>query len=314
MINIVKKIYILLFILFLFSCGKEPADLVFDNPYDPLSPNYAGKNNGQTQLPTSITGKDGAPMKLIPAGDFQMGSNDGNDDEKPIHTVYIDAFYMDNYEVTNAQYKKFMDATGHKEPEGYGVTNGNWQFKPWSDPNFKGDDQPVVCINQEDAKSYCQWAGKRLPTEAEWEKAARGGVTGKKYVWGDEFPPSKNAGNFADISAKKVFTNWTPLDGYDDGHTYTAPVGSFKPNGYGLYDMAGNVWEWCADWYDSHYYATSPKSNPAGSVSGSMSILRGGSWYQFLNLTYLRVAFRGSSVPTATNSELGFRCAMDVPK
>jgi len=261
--------------------------------------------------PEEIIGKDGAPMVLIPAGEFQMGSNDGQDDEKPVHTVYLDAFYIDKYEVTNAQYRKFVKATGHKEPEGYGYVNGNWQngFKPWQDKNFNGDDQPVVCVSWEDAKAYADWIGKRLPTEAEWEKAARGGVTGKKYVWGDEFPPSKNAGNFADISAKKVFTNWSIIDGYDDGYTYTAPVGSFKPNGYGLYDIAGNVWEWCADWYDNNYYATSPKSNPAGSASGSYRVLRGGSWLPSLNDYYLRVSSPTFDVPSNLNYLIGFRCA-----
>jgi len=256
---------------------------------------------------TTIAEKD--DMVLIPAGEFQMGSNESSD-EKPIHTVYLDAFYIDKYEVTNAQYRKFVKATGHKEPEGYGYVNGSWQngFKPWSDPNFKGDDQPVVCVKWEDAKVYADWVGKRLPTEAEWEKAARGGVTGKKYVWGDEWPPSKNAGNFADISAKKVFTNWSTIDGYDDGYAYTAPVGSFKPNGYGLYDMAGNVWEWCSDWYDSNYYVTSSKSNPAGPSSGSTRVLRGGSWYYYFDF-YLRVAYRLYYAPAGINSSVGFRCA-----
>jgi len=271
------------------------------------------KNQKPQPLPTkpsgtaTLTEKD--DMVLIPAGEFQMGSNE-SDDEKPIHTVYLDAFYIDKYEVTNAQYRKFVKA-GHKEPEGYGYVNGTWQtgFKPWSDSNFKGDNQPVVCVSWEDAKAYADWIGKRLPTEAEWEKAARGGVTGKKYVWGDEFPPSKNAGNFADISAKKVFINWSIIDGYDDGYTYTAPVGSFKPNGYGLYDMAGNVWEWCSDWYDSNYYATSPKLNPAGSASGSYRVLRGGSWLFFRNGSLLRVSNRDYGAPTLLYYKLGFRCA-----
>ena len=254
---------------------------------------------------TSTTiGKDGAEMVLIPAGEFQMGSSDGASDEKPIHTVYLDAFYIDKYEVTNAQYKKFVQATGHKEPEGYRYINGNWQsgFKPWSDSNFNGDNQPVVCVSWEDAKAYADWAGERLPTEAEWEKAARGGVTGKKYVWGDEWPPTKNAGNFDD----ETTVDSSRIDGYSDGYVYTAPVGSFKPNGYGLYDMAGNVWEWCADWYDSNYYANSPKSNPTGPSSGQYRVLRGGSWYDLDVI--LRTPRRSSYAPTLSRSGIGFRC------
>jgi sulfatase modifying factor 1 len=210
-----------------------------------------------------ITGKDGAPMVLIPAGDFQMGSND-SDDEKPVHTVYLDAFYIDIYEVTNAQYKKFMDATKYKEP--------NY----WNDSKFNAPNHPVVGVRWNDAVAYTKWAGKRLPTEAEWEKAARGGLVGKKYPWGDNL--THDDANYSGTGGKDKWVN-------------TSPVGSFAPNGYGLYDMAGNVWEWCADWYDSKYYASSPKSNPKGPSSGERAVLRGGSWY-FSFDSYLRVADR----------------------
>jgi formylglycine-generating enzyme required for sulfatase activity len=255
------------------------------------------KNQPSETKPTVITGtstiigKDGAEMALIPAGEFQMGSNDGQDDEKPVHTVYLDAFYIDKYEVTNAQYKKFMDATGHKAPA------------YWNDSNYNGPKQPVVGVDWYDAKAYAEWAGKRLPTETEWEKSARGGVVGKKYVWGDEWPPPSKAGNFDD---EKTVDNFV-IDGYSDGYVYTSPVGSFKPNGYGLYDMAGNVWEWCADWYDSNYYANSPKSNPKGPDSSSSAVLRGGSWYFSLDLT-LRVASRYFLNPILDYYLVGFRC------
>ena len=259
----------------------------------------------------TIIGKDGAPMVLIPAGEFQMGDafHEGWGDELPVHTVYLDAFYMDKYEVTNAQYKKFVQATGHREPEGYIFVNGSWVLgKPWQDKNYNGDNQPVMCVSWDDAKAYADWAGERLPTEAEWEKAARGGLSGKRYVWGDDWPPPKNSGNFADETAKKTFPDWTIINGYDDGYAYTAPVGKFTPNGYGLYDMAGNVWEWCADWYDSNYYAISPKSNPKGPDSGLDRVLRGGSWY-LNDGNLLRVAFRFYSAPTYPLNGLGFRCA-----
>jgi len=241
----------------------------------------------------SIVGKDGAEMVLIPAGEFKMGSND-SDDEKPVHTVYLGEFYIDKYEVTNEQYKKFVKATGHREPEGYRYVNKD-RFKPWSDPNFNKDNQPVVCVSWEDANAYAYWAGERLPTEAEWEKSARGGLVGKKYSWGDTLTHDD--------------ANYYSGTGDKDRWKYTAPVGSFSPNGYGLCDMAGNVCEWCADWYDGDYYANSPKQNPKGPSSGiELRVFRGGSWDNF-NVNFLRVASRGFEFnPTDVNDNVGFRC------
>ena len=225
-------------------------------------------------------GRDGAPMALIPAGEFQMGSSDG-DDEKPVHTVYLDAFYMDVYEVTNAQYKKFIDVTGHGAPEYRG------------DSNLNAPNQPVVGVTWHDAVAYAKWAGKRLPTEAEWEKAARGGLVGKKYPWGDSI--SHDNANCRDTAGK-------------DRWKYTARVGSFAPNGYGLYDMAGNVWEWCADWYDGEYYASSPRRNPTGPSSGKYRVLRGGSWDS--GAYYLRAAYRLNLNPPLSSLNLGLRCVI----
>jgi formylglycine-generating enzyme required for sulfatase activity len=219
-----------------------------------------------------ITGKDGALMVPIPAGDFQMGSND-YDNEKPIHTVYLDAFYIDIYEVTNAQYKKFMDATGHKAPY------------CWNDSKFNAPNHPVVGVSWDNAVAYAKWAGKRLPTEAEWEKSARGGLVGKKYPWGDILTHDD-----ANYSGKGGKDKWEQ----------TSPVRSFAPNGYGLYDMAGNVWEWCEDWYSNNYYANSPKSNPKGPGSGKWRVLRGGSWYDSDD-DDLRVA-------DGCGDAVGFRC------
>lgn len=154
--------------------------------------------------------------------------------------------------------------------------------------------QPVVGVNWNDAKAFADWAGERLPTEAEWEKADRGGLVGKKYPWGDTL--TNNDANFGGAGGKD---KW-------DG---TAPVGSFAPNGYGLYDMAGNVWEWCADWYDGNYYANSPKSNPTGPSSGQYKVLRGGSCDS--SDDYMRTAYRNYSDPGSTEYYLsfGFRCA-----
>jgi iron(II)-dependent oxidoreductase len=232
----------------------------------------------------SIIGKDGAEMVLIPAGEFQMGDSlDGMSNALPVHTVYLDAFYIDIYEVTNAQYKKFMDATGYKAPTYWNLLDY------WNDPNYNAPNNPVVGVSWYDAKAYADWAGKRLPTEAEWEKAARGGLVGKRYPWGDVL--TYDDANYNGIGLK-------------DRWTYTSPVGSFAPNGYGLYDMAGNVWEWCADWYDGSYYANSPKSNPKGPDSGSYKVLRGGSWNSDDNL---RTAHRSPSDPTG-DVRHGFRC------
>jgi len=300
----------------------------------------AQKDSQQTpdkpnKMPKEIVGKDGAKMVLIPAGEFLMGTDPSEipelvqfvkqwfpkaeaswfEDETPRHTVYVDAFYMDAYEVTNQQYKKFVQATGHKEPEGFGIDRIEGGevylksgFKPWDDRNYNEDNQPVVCVSWKDAKAYAEWAGKRLPTEAEWEYSARGGLAGKRYAWGDDWPPPKGSGNFADETLKKAFPSCKIIDGYDDGYVYTAPVGSYKPNGYGLYDMAGNVWEWCADWYDKKYYANSPKSNPTGQSSGSYRVLRGGSW-SIHDVPALRTALRFGDVPSDLYYNVGFRCA-----
>jgi len=263
-----------------------------------------GQQEETAAPPSEITAKDGAEMVLIPAGEFQMGSNGGDDHEKPVHTVDVDVFYIDKYEVTNAQYRKFVQATGHREPKGYGIVDVDGglelkdDFEPWKDSKFNGDNQPVVCVSWHDAMAYAQWAGKRLPTEAEWEKAARGGLDGEDYPWGSSRDSSKA----------------------NHGGTVgnTTPVGKYPPNGYGLYDMAGNAWEWCLDEYDSSFYAKSPKQNPiaGGSISNvifnftnvkSNRVLRGGSWY--LNPNNLRVADRNNNLPTLTDFNIGFRCA-----
>ncbi len=269
------------------------------------------------ELPKTITGRDGAPMVLIPAGEFQMGTDPAEipglvqlmkglypdldinasffENETPRHTVYVDAFYMDIYEVTNAQYRKFVQATGRSEPEGVGFIEGKtvFDFKPWSDKRFNGDNQPVICVSYDDAKAYAEWAGKRLPTEAEWEKAARGGLKGKKYPLGDEF--TRDDANYIGTGGKDTWEN-------------TSPVGSFSPNSYGLHDMVGNVAEWCSDRYDKNYYSSSPKRNPPGPSSGERLVLRGGSWGNYYT-DALRCAYRYSIKPTFTYFHSGFRCS-----
>jgi formylglycine-generating enzyme required for sulfatase activity len=283
---------------------------------------------GKTEVkPPLVRQKDGMKMVYIPAGTFMMGTSDAQiqemlhenpswkaswfDGEKPVHEVYTDAFYMDEHEVTNAQYRKFVEATGRYEPEGLGLVNGGVQlgFKPWQDPNFNNPNQPVVCVSWEDVKAYVEWVGASLPTEAQWEKAARDGLVGKKFPWGNEFPPRELVGNFADESAKKVFPNWLIITGYDDGYAYTAPVGQFAPNGYGLYDMAGNVWEWCLDAYESDYYGRSPERNPVNNnfTNDNFRVQRGGSWIHSAPII-LRYVYRHLSEPAHTDADVGFRC------
>jgi len=249
-----------------------------------------GCGSDNNDVNNNIVVKDEVPMVLIPDGEFLMGNIDHwlfvPDDDKPVHTVYIDAFYMDIYEVTNAQYKKFTDATGHRMPS------------YWNDSTYNALNHPVVGVSWDDAVAYCKWADKRLPTEAEWEKAARGGLTGKKYPWGDTI--THDNANYYDTGGKDIWNG-------------TVPVGSFAPNGYGLYDMAGNVSEWCADWYNAGYYTISPKLNPTGPSSGQYKVLRGRGWDTATEI-YLNTAVRSYSNPTSISISYGFRCVMDIPK
>jgi formylglycine-generating enzyme required for sulfatase activity len=250
-------------------------------------------------------------MRLIPAGEFQMGSNDGDNDEKPVHTVYLDDYYIDETEVTNEQYCAFLndygknaDAAGHEllDIDSSSINKVGNTYKP----GFFFEKYPVTGVTWYGAAAYAQWAWARLPTEAEWEKAARGGLVGKKYPWGDDI--THDNANYSGTGGKD---KW-------DG---TSPVGSFAPNGYGLFDMAGDVWEWCADEYDSSYYSESPKNNPKGpgvivtfknnyfTNVTSRRVLRGGSWY--INPYFLRCADRYYYVPSNASSLVGFRCSQD---
>jgi formylglycine-generating enzyme required for sulfatase activity len=242
------------------------------------------------QAQQEITGKDGAPMVLVPAGEFTMGSNDGSDDEKPAHQVSLDAYYLDKYEVTVGQYAKFLEARGMNEPPMWTTMD--------QPPNQK---RPVVNVDWSDANNYCEWAGKRLPTEAEWEKAARG-TDGRIYPWGND-PPDPLRANYG----KEKWNN----------HTALAPVGQLKDgkSPYGIYDLAGNVWEWVSDWYDPDYYTTSPPQNPKGPENGKYRVLRGGSWD--LAQEHLRSTRRDFNLPLSPSYESpsyrnfnsGFRCA-----
>ena len=236
-------------------------------------------------------------MALIPAGSFMMGSESGYKDESPVHELYLDAFYIDVYEVTNEWYAECVAQGACKPPEDYGSYTRESYY---DDPKYAT--YPVIYVSWLDAHSYCEWRNDRLPTEAEWEKAARGELEGKLYPWGDELDDGERA-NFCD---QNCTIDWAD-ESYDDGYPDTAPVGSYNPNGYGLYDMAGNVWEWVADWYGENYYASSPSENPQGPSSGEYRVMRGGSWSYYPDS--IRSAYREWDYPDVTLNYAGFRCA-----
>jgi formylglycine-generating enzyme required for sulfatase activity len=231
-------------------------------------------------------------MVLVPGGTFWMGSPEDesrSSDERPRHNVLLDPFYLDIFEVTTGQYAQFMSATGHAAPE----------F--WDQVDLSRDKKkPVVGVSWQDANDFCDRAGKRLPTEAEWEKAARG-TDERKYPWGQK-PPSTDMANFDQKP--------TPEKVYSDR---LKPVGSYEKgkSQLGVYDMAGNAWEWVADWYDKKYYGISPKKNPKGPETGEEKVMRGGSWDDLP--TALRSGDRSKLLPSEQNDSVGFRCAKDAP-
>ncbi len=234
--------------------------------------------------------KDGSVLVRIPAGEFLMGSEEGYPAEKPVHCVVLDAYYMSKHAVTNAQYARFVAETGYRIPhlDDPRAQQDNWDREKRTYPPGRAQ-HPVVLVSWHDAQAYCTWAGGRLPTEAEWEKAARGGLEGKRYPWGDEITPS--------------------LANYDN-QTGTTPVGIYPPNGYGLSDMAGNIWEWVADWYDAKYYSRSPRENPIGPEKGAVRVLRGGAWLLFAQ--FCRVAYRFRNSPDFRFNLIGFRLARSL--
>ncbi|TFH01875.1 MAG: formylglycine-generating enzyme family protein [Calditrichales bacterium] len=232
-------------------------------------------------------------MVFIPGGTFTMGSK-FNKDELPKHRVTISGFYMDKYEVTVAQFREFCRATRRAMPK---------------QPNWNNDRHPVVNVSWANAAAYAKWKGKRLPTEAEWEFAARSGDRQYYYSWGNVKPVRKRGGNIADESILMEKRNWKIWKGYYDGFVYTAPVGSFYPNQFGVHDLTGNAMEWCADWYQADYYKKSPNIDPQGPAKGSHKVLRGGSWNLSPRkiLTTKRYYFRQDVVI----NYVGFRCVKD---
>jgi formylglycine-generating enzyme required for sulfatase activity len=290
----------------LFSRTPEPTAIV-STPTPSLTPTKTltptpTRTPTPTPYPTQITDAKGVVMRLVPAGEFSMGSENGDSDERPVHQVYLDAFYMDMYEVTNAAYRACVSAGVCTPPHDTSSATRSIYYG-----NSQYDNYPVIYVDWEQANTYCEWRGGSLPTEAQWEKAARG-TDGRTYPWGNAFDGTKV--NFCDKNCPFGELDKTVDDGYAD----TSPVGSYESgkSPYGIYDLAGNVWEWVADWYDPNYYASSPSSNPLGPSSGQDRVLRGGSWD--VNRYGVRSAYRNYYTPDVINFfSVGFRCARSLP-
>lgn len=255
--------------------------------------------NGQPAAMETIKGKDGAPMILIPAGPFTMGSFDGLPNERPEHQVTLDVYYIDQYEVTLGLYRKFLEEAQRDAPP------------TWDDEaTTTVPDHPAVGMAWKEAEAYCKWAGKRLPTEAEWEKAARG-TDGRRYPWGHMQPFVDIANYNRGVWVSDAIT-LVPVTSGVEGMSVRHGLKEGGKSPYGLYHMAGNASEWVADWYDREYYQKSPDKNPTGPAEGEKKIIRGGSWVDLP--AALRVTARFSADPAFEDRTIGFRCAMDGPK
>lgn len=310
--GIIKTILLaclLLYLFFINGCGNR-------------TDKQAAPASAPDQPSTSNSNQTAAVdrMVFIKGGSFLMGADDEMPYEAPVHEITIKSFWIDAREVTVAEFSKFVEVTGYKtDSEHFGwsgvfnLKSGEWEKTDganWRHPDGPGskavDDEPVTQVSWNDAVAYAKWAGKRLATEAEWEYAARGGLAGKRFVWGDELRPEG-----------KPVANWwqgafPDNNTGEDGYISRSPVGRFPANGYGLYDMAGNVWEWCSDWFDPNYYSTSAEANPKGPGEGDERVIRGGSWMCAENFcSNYRPAARSHATPDSALNNLGFRCVKD---
>jgi sulfatase modifying factor 1 len=290
-------------------------------------------------------GKAHERMVRLPGGTFLMGTDYAEafaqDGEGPVRSITVRPFLMDRYPVTNEVFARFIEATGYRtEAEQFGWSFAFWEHIPktrfqelvvdtvnaapwwckvpgamWSAPEGPGSDvkqradHPVVHVSWHDAEAFCAWSGQRLPTEAEWEYAARGGLEQKLYPWGDKLRPE----------GKHLCNIWQGVfpehDTGEDGYAGTSPAAAFPPNGFDLYSVTGNTWEWCADWFDATYPGEGNKSDPAGPSSGVNKVMKGGSF--LCHKSYCnryRVAARSSNTPDSSTSNMGFRCAMDADR
>jgi len=276
-------------------------------------------------------------QSLVPAQTFLMGDADGvgyhADGETPVHPVTLEEFSIDATAVTNADFARFVAATGYRTeaetfgfsavfhlalaapkdavmgpaagtPWWLGVKGADWAHPGGPDSSVEGlDDHPVVHVSHNDALAYCTWAGRALPTEAQWEAASRGGIEGARYPWGPDFP-----GKGGRWRANIWQGSFPRSNTVEDGFLTTAPVRTFAPNGYGLWQTVGNVWEWCADWFDPRYYGRSPEHEPTGAKIGMARVMRGGSYLchdSYCNR--YRNAARSSNTPDSSMGNAGFR-------
>jgi formylglycine-generating enzyme len=278
-------------------------------------------------------------MVALDGGKFLMGTDSKEgfpaDGEGPVREVTVDPFYMDRYPVTNRQFSEFVRATGYfTEAQRFGwsfvfhhhiapelvvdtvravewwckVNEAYWRRPEGIHSNIDDRaDHPVLHVSWDDAAAYCQWAGKRLPTEAEWEYASRGGLEQKRFPWGDELTPGG-------VHLCNIWQGDFPnVDTADDGYSSVAPVDAFPPNAFGLYTITGNAWEWCADWFDPAYHLATTRKNPVGPPSGTSKVMKGGSF--LCHESYCnryRVAARTSNTPDSSSENITFRCVRDI--
>ncbi len=274
-----------------------------------FSPIWEGGNSptpgsiiAATQILPNMIDTDDMHLMYVPEGDFVMGSDAGDNTGKPVHSIYLDAFWIDQTEVTNKQYAECVSSGGCAPPSN---SSSSTRSSYYGNPQF--DNHPVIWVDWFGAHAYCEWAGRRLPTEAEWEKAASwNDLTQEKYVypWGNDFN-----GSILNFCDKNCALEWADKN-WDDGFADTSPVMNY-PGGvspYDAYDMSGNVFEWVNDWYGETYYQSSPSSNPAGPDSGEFRVVRGGAW--FFDGDLGRSALRIGDYPTIANDNIGFRCAL----
>jgi formylglycine-generating enzyme required for sulfatase activity len=315
-------------------------------PRDDATKPVAGYFTGAPPGATFVTNSIGMKLARIPAGEFRMGSDesaeslgrafptceferiDKLDDEQPLHRVRITkAFYLGVHEVTIDQFRRFTEEAPY-EAESDRDGTGGWGYSAevayfegrrprysWRDPGFRqAGNHPVVNVTWNDAVAFCEWLSRkegrtyRLPTEAEWEYACRAGST-TRYQNGDDPEALTDVAALYDRTTKDVFPQWASCAVHGtDGHAFTAPVGIFRPNAFGLCDMHGNVWEWCSDWYGEDYYATSPSNDPQGPETGVVRVRRGGSWHTWH--LYMRSSFRNYNTPDTRYVLVGFRVAL----
>ena len=309
-------------------CAPNRPGSSTDSPNSPIEPTAPIQGSGVIHDLVDISG-----------GSFVMGTDEDyrypGDGEGPAREITLAPYRIGRHSVTNAQFAAFVDDTGHRTeaevfewsfvfhlflpddfPETRGVAATPWWRQvygaDWAHPAGPQSnlddvaDHPVVHVSWNDAQAYCQWAGVRLPTEAEFEKAARGGLVQQQFVWGEEFSPDGE-------TMCNIFEGSFPVENTaEDGHVGTAPVGSFPANGFGLHDMAGNVWEWCSDWFHSNFHVDGPRTNPQGPPAGQAKVMRGGSYLCHDSYCHrYRVSARSSNTADSSTGNLGFRVAAD---